>query len=109
MKEYIKNGDQLLEINQNRQEENLIKPVRSLSAPSPESRKNDPDGLGLLVGEMAPEHCCLVFCSTKKNCESVAKLISRNLSATLLQFKVEEKLKLGRELEVHHEIMFIGE
>ena len=79
-----------------------MKYARSLPAPSLESKKNDPDGLSLLVAEMAPEHCCLVFCSNKKNCENVAKLISSHLPATLLQCKVEEKLKLKRELEVHH-------
>ena len=79
-----------------------MKYARSLPAPSLESKKNDPDGLSLLVAEMAPEHCCLVFCSTKKNCESVAKLISSNLPAELLQCRVEDKLKLGRALKVEH-------
>ncbi len=77
-----------------------FKHCRSVSSQSAESRKNDPDGISVLVSEVAPEHCCLVFCSTKKNCESVAKLISSNLSPNLLQWKTAEKLKLRRALEV---------
>lgn len=85
---------------QNRLKENLITHARSLAFPSAASRKNDPDGLSVLVSEVAPEHCCLVFCSTKKNCESVAKLISSNLSPELQQWRTAEKLKLRRALEV---------
>ena len=100
MKEYIKTGDQLLEINQNRLRDDLITEARSIVAPSSASRNKDPDGLSLLVSEIAPEHCSLVFCSTKKNCESVAKLISKNLSPKLKEWRVPEKLKLGKILEV---------
>ncbi len=84
----------------NRLKENLVTHVRSIAFPSAASRKNDPDGLSVLVSEVAPEHCCLVFCSTKKNCESVAKLISSNLSPELQQWRIAEKLKLRRALEV---------
>lgn len=75
-------------------------PARSLPAPSAASRKIDPDGLGVLVAEMAPEHCCLVFCSTKKNCESVAQLVSRTLPPRVLEWKPEEKRKLRIALQV---------
>jgi POLQ-like helicase len=37
----------------------------------------DPDGLTGLVQEVIPENSCLIFCSTKKNCEDVAMLISK--------------------------------
>ena len=35
----------------------------------------DPDHVAALVLEVAPQHSCLVFCATKKNCENVAQLI----------------------------------
>lgn len=102
LREFIKTGDQILELGKRQRgsQENFIKHSRSVSATSTASRKNDPDGLSVLVSEVAPEHCCLVFCSTKKNCESVAKLISNNLPPALQEWKVPEKLKLRRALEV---------
>ena len=47
---------------------------------------------------MIPEESCLIFCSTKKNCENVASLISQYLPADLKQYKRAEKLKLFNEL-----------
>ncbi|XP_046445398.1 helicase POLQ-like isoform X1 [Daphnia pulex] len=100
LREFIKTGDQVLEVSgRQRGFQENFKHCRSVSSLSAESRKNDPDGISALVSEVAPEHCCLVFCSTKKNCESVAKLISSNLSPNLLQWKTAEKLKLRRALE----------
>ena len=101
LREFIKTGDQILEVSgRQRGFQENFKHCRSVSSLSAESRKNDPDSISALVSEIAPEHCCLVFCSTKKNCESVAKLISNNLSPTLLQWKTAEKLKLRKALEV---------
>lgn len=102
LKQYIKTGDQLLEVRDSRHsmQENLLEYSRAIPAPTPTSRKNDPDGLSVLVAEIAPQHCCLVFCSTKKNCESVAKLISSNLSSKLFEVRTAEKLKLRKALEV---------
>ncbi|CAH1789930.1 unnamed protein product [Owenia fusiformis] len=37
--------------------------------------KQDPDHLCGLVSEVIPDKSCLVFCSTKKNCENVAVLL----------------------------------
>lgn len=85
-----------------------MKHSRSVSATSATNRKNDPDGLSVLVSEVAPEHSCLVFCSTKKNCESVAKLVSSNLPPTLQQWKTAEKLKLRRALEVKFKAILQG-
>lgn len=81
-------------------QENLITHSRALPALSTDSRKNDPDGLSALVAEVVPQHSCLVFCSTKKNCESVSKLISSNLPSALREWKSTEKLKLARALGV---------
>lgn len=102
LREFVKIGDQLLEVAPGacRSLHNLLVPVRALPAPSAESRKIDPDGLGVLVAEIAPEHCCLVFCPTKKNCESVAQLIARNLPKSILDWKADGKRKLKQALEV---------
>lgn len=39
--------------------------------------------VGGLVGEVVPEHSCLVFCPTKRNCETLAELICRILPKEL--------------------------
>ena len=102
LKEYIKTGDSVLEVNEDqRKQETLLEHRRTLIPKSSASRKFDPDGLGALVAEVVPQHCCLVFCPTKKNCESVAQLISRTLLSSTLQWKVDEKRRLKRALQVH--------
>lgn len=94
-------GDTLLEVcGTDRRQENLMMPARSIPSPSAAARKMDPDGLGVLVAEIAPEHSCLVFCPTKKNCESVAQLVSRNLPPGVLEWKPAEKRKLRQALQV---------
>lgn len=100
--EYIKIGDQLLEVRRKgtRFQKNELNFERSLLFPSTASRKNDPDGLSLLVAEVVPLNGCLIFCSNKKNCESVAKLVSKNICTTLLQWKTAEKSKLAKALKV---------
>ena len=102
LKEYIKTGDTLLEVNSSkfRRQEDLMIPARSLPALSAATRKIDPDGIGVLVAEIAPQHCSLVFCPTKKNCESVAQLVSRTLPPTVLEWKSIEKRKLRQALQV---------
>ena len=67
LREFVKLGDQILEIGSGleRCKETLMKPDRSLPPLSAASRKIDPDGLSLLVGEVVPDHSCLVFCATK--------------------------------------------
>ena len=42
-------------------------------------KQADPDQLVSLVGEVSPSSC-LIFCSTKQNCENVALMISKGLS-----------------------------
>jgi len=101
LKEYVKMGDTIFHVHEDqRKQENLMEHSRSLGSVTAASRKIDPDGVGALVGEVVPQHCCLVFCPTKKNCESVAQLISRTMPQSLLEFKVAEKRQLKRALQV---------
>lgn len=39
----------------------------------------DPDCLGGLVMEIVPKDSCLIFCSNRKSCENVAKLLTKVL------------------------------
>ncbi|KAH8270007.1 hypothetical protein KR018_002133 [Drosophila ironensis] len=79
LKEYIKCGPDLLAINSAGQTlEEIFVPDRSVDYNYSEAVKRaDPDHLAGLISECAPEHCCLVFCPSRKNCENVALLLSR--------------------------------
>ncbi|XP_017074147.1 helicase POLQ-like [Drosophila eugracilis] len=79
LKEYIKCGPDLLEINSAGQSlEEIFVPSRSVDYNYSEAvQRADPDHLAGLISECAPEHCCLVFCPSRKNCENVALLLSR--------------------------------
>ena len=39
----------------------------------------DPDHILALVMEIIPQNSCLVFCATKKNCQSVATMLAKSL------------------------------
>jgi len=39
----------------------------------------DPDRIGGLVMEVIPADSCLIFCSSRKNCENVALLLTKVL------------------------------
>lgn len=67
---------------------------------SPAVEHVDPDHLGGLVNECAPEHCCLVFCPTRKNCENVALLLSRIVpKERFLMHRKSEKTDLMNALD----------
>jgi POLQ-like helicase len=65
----------------------------------------DIDGLIALVKEVfdpSPEgnkESCLIFCSTKQNCESVAKLLAKYLPTELKAYKRDLKLMLFKEMK----------
>nr|XP_022907396.1 helicase POLQ-like isoform X1 [Onthophagus taurus] len=61
--------------------------------------KIDPDRLGGLVMEVIPADSCLIFCSTKKNCENVAWLLCRVLPAKLKTNKTDDKKLLKKNLK----------
>jgi POLQ-like helicase len=51
----------------------------------------DPDCLAGLVQEVIPENSCLIFCSTKKNCEDVAVLVCKLFPAELKEYRAAER------------------
>ncbi|XP_031559584.1 helicase POLQ-like isoform X2 [Actinia tenebrosa] len=89
--EYVKIGKSVYYVNNN--ESGLsTHPVRHITDKVNNARKvKDPDNLVLLVTEVIPEHSCLVFCSTKRNCENVAKLLVDFLPKSLCEIRREER------------------
>lgn len=53
----------------------------------------DPDGLLPLVLEVIPDHSVLIFCSSRRNCQSVMKLLSRQLTTQ----QISDELAMKRE------------
>ncbi|XP_017011859.3 helicase POLQ-like isoform X1 [Drosophila takahashii] len=102
LKEYIKCGQDLLEINSAGQTlEEIFVPSRSVDYNYSEAVKRaDPDHLAGLISECAPEHCCLVFCPSRKNCENVALLLSRIVpKQKFFEHRRSEKLDLMDALD----------
>ncbi|XP_030372629.1 helicase POLQ-like [Scaptodrosophila lebanonensis] len=102
LKEYIKCGLDLLEINSaGHTLEEIFVHKRSVNYNySAAVARADPDHLAGLVTECAPEHCCLVFCSSRKNCENVALLLSRIVPRTkFLEHRKNEKADLMDALD----------
>ncbi|KJH41639.1 helicase protein [Dictyocaulus viviparus] len=62
-------------------------PANSLS-------KVDPDGLCQLLVGVIPQRSVLIFCPTKKNCESVAAMISRIVPKSVRKYRLGEKRKI---------------
>ncbi|XP_043649168.1 helicase POLQ-like [Drosophila teissieri] len=102
LKEYIKCGPDLMEINSSGQTlEEIFVPSRSVDYNYSEAVKRaDPDHLAGLISECAPEHCCLVFCPSRKNCENVALLLSRIVpKQKFFEHRRSEKLDLMDALD----------
>ncbi|XP_034193308.2 mutagen-sensitive 301 [Osmia lignaria lignaria] len=59
----------------------------------------DPDRLGGLVMDVIPQDSCLIFCSSRKNCENVALLLTRILFKSLEIHKKDEKQNLLNALK----------
>ncbi|XP_031836797.1 mutagen-sensitive 301 [Nomia melanderi] len=59
----------------------------------------DPDRIGGLVMDVIPQDSCLIFCSSRKNCENVALLLSRVLFRSLEKHKQDEKENLLKALQ----------
>ncbi|XP_020715008.1 helicase POLQ-like isoform X1 [Ceratitis capitata] len=93
LKEYIKCGNDILEINASGKTlEEVFVYNRSVDFNYNESvTRSDPDHLGGLVAECAPQHCVLVFCPSRKNCENVALLLSHILPKKFVEHRKREK------------------
>lgn len=105
LKEYVKIDKQIFEVDKSKiayedQVDSIFKLTREidLSKYSNDLKKADQDGLIALVRECIPNESCLIFCSTKKNCENVASLLAQYLPPELKQHKRDLKLKLFNEL-----------
>lgn len=59
----------------------------------------DPDHLAGLVSEVIPDKSCLIFCPTKKNCESLVKLLCTTLPKKFTNHKQVERDNLIKAIE----------
>nr|XP_033323722.1 helicase POLQ-like [Megalopta genalis] len=59
----------------------------------------DPDRIGGLVMDVVPRDSCLIFCSSRKNCENVALLLTKVLFRSLEEHKKDEKQNLLTALQ----------
>ncbi|XP_050447937.1 helicase POLQ-like [Cataglyphis hispanica] len=64
----------------------------------------DPDRIGGLVMEVVPNDSCLIFCSSRKNCENVALLLAKVLPKSLNNYKVEKKRTLLDALKAEEDL-----
>ncbi|KAK4310065.1 hypothetical protein Pmani_018339 [Petrolisthes manimaculis] len=98
--EHIKVGGDLWEVNAvARTDDDILRNHRISCFPySEEQLGYDKDQVGGLVGEVVPQHSCLVFCPTRRSCEAVAEMLCRVLSKELKQFRHSEKVSLYRTL-----------
>ncbi|XP_048703789.1 helicase POLQ-like isoform X3 [Caretta caretta] len=97
LKEYVKIQDSIYEVDD--KAENGLTFSRLLNFKySSNLQKMDPDHLIALVTEVIPNYSCLVFCSTKKNCENVAEMICKYLNNGLTsdeRKRIEEAYSAG--------------
>lgn len=97
LKEYVKVGSDLMYINPNPSSvaETFTTTRSHIGTDCPNQLANrDPDSIGILVLEVALKSSCLVFCSTKKGCENVAKLLIEILPKEMRRIKTSEKKNL---------------
>ncbi|XP_077478612.1 helicase POLQ-like [Stigmatopora argus] len=98
LEEYVKLGDGIYEVDA--REEDSFRLCRRLELKySSAMLKADPDHVVALVTEVIPQHSCLLFCPTKKNCENVAVMICKYLRRDFLGHRRAEKESLLQQLE----------
>ncbi|XP_014661820.1 PREDICTED: helicase POLQ-like [Priapulus caudatus] len=108
--EYLKVGADVYEIDQRAAsaEDRLThrRVVVATKAPAGGPRRrddDDPDHLLTLALEVIPAHSCLVFCSTKKNCENVAMNLCRRMDASLREVRARDRRALRGALALEGE------
>ncbi|CBY14815.1 unnamed protein product, partial [Oikopleura dioica] len=60
----------------------------------PQDQKIDPDGLLPLVLEVIPKHSVLIFCSSRRNCQSVMKLLASQLKMEMVPDDLANKREM---------------
>ena len=53
-----------------------------------EQKLMDTDMVGGLVGEVVPDYSCIVFCPTRRNCETLSELICRILPKEITKVSI---------------------
>ncbi|XP_017875050.1 helicase POLQ-like [Ceratina calcarata] len=93
IKEYVKCDSDIWLLDSKSEE--LLTDVKKINYRySSNAEKIDPDRLGGLVMDVIPEDSCLIFCSSRKNCENVAVLLTKVLFNKFINHKEEEKKRL---------------
>lgn len=100
--EYVKLQDNVFEVQKGQTLQDSLEHQKTVTFEySPEMAKVDPDHLLGLVTEVIPQHSCLIFCPTKKNCENVALMLSKLMAKhkrELSQVRKQERRDLLKEL-----------
>ncbi|XP_012263144.2 helicase POLQ-like [Athalia rosae] len=97
LKEYVKCEDDIWLVNL--KEEEILTDLKKINySYSEEATRLDPDKLGGLVMDIAPQDSCLIFCPTRKNCENVAMLLTKVLFRSIQEHRVKEKFILMKAL-----------
>uniref|UniRef100_A0A8C5M1F1 Helicase, POLQ like n=1 Tax=Leptobrachium leishanense TaxID=445787 RepID=A0A8C5M1F1_9ANUR len=98
LKEFVKIRDSIYEVD-GKAEDNFTFSRLLNYKYSSNMLKMDPDHIIALVTEVIPNHSCLVFCPTKKNCENVVEMICKYLNKVYLSHRAEEKKHLLEDLK----------
>ncbi|KAF2360123.1 Helicase C-terminal [Trinorchestia longiramus] len=93
LRQFVKMNDMVSEINAAAHtDEELLFNHRSVDyGYSSSERAMDQDGIAGLVREVIPNHSVLVFCPTRRNCESLAKLLCSLLPYHLTKHNRQQK------------------
>ncbi|KAL9966164.1 hypothetical protein ACROYT_G024201 [Oculina patagonica] len=102
LKEFVKVGHDIYKVPKptDPEEESgrVVRRINNKPGQNKELLMRDPDQLLALVLEVIPQHSCLVFCSTKKNCQTLALLLVNFMPRELCQVKAMERHQLMKAL-----------
>lgn len=75
-----------------------LQPLRTLPPALPEVAARDPDGVTQLCADVCAEgHSALLFCATKKWCESAAAMLTETLPLALRSHSVNDEVMAARQ------------